>query len=84
MVIERLHNTLEEELRSLSNLRTIKEDRIERLKLPSGLIDRMNATPCNIQRNRQLGLSLDPIYGRCETLERTYNRAGDDYSTLDY
>jgi hypothetical protein len=46
--IERTHNTLQEELSSLSNLRTIKEDRIERLKIPSGLIDRIKASPCKI------------------------------------
>jgi hypothetical protein len=48
VAIERVLNALQEELSSLSNLRTIKEDRIERLKLPSGLIDRMKASPCNI------------------------------------
>jgi hypothetical protein len=45
VAIERVHNSLQEEL---SSLRTIKEDRIERLKLPSGLIDRMKASPYDI------------------------------------
>jgi hypothetical protein len=53
VAIERVHDTFEEELSSLSNLRSIKEDRIERLKLPSGLIDRTNATPCNIYSSFQ-------------------------------
>ena len=42
--IDKAYSTLQEELCSLSNLRHMKEDRIDRLKLPSGLIDRMKAS----------------------------------------